>query len=45
MIVIMDVSEKEIEKLKEAVGFPDTPHNADSEEVAVAIHTLIDVCM
>lgn len=44
MICIMDVSEKEIKKLKEAVGFPDDVENADSDEVIEAVHTLIEVC-
>lgn len=44
MIVIMDISEKEIEVLKEALGFPDDVKNTDSDEVDQAIHTLIDVC-
>lgn len=44
MTVIMDVSEKEIKRLKETVGFPIDVENADSDEVATAIHTLIEVC-
>lgn len=45
MIVIMSVKKSEVEKLKEAVGFIDDVENADSDDVALAIHTLIDVCM
>lgn len=44
MIVVIDVSEKEIKKLEESVGFPADIENTDSDEVAMAIHTLIEVC-
>lgn len=44
MIVIVDVSETEIKRLNELVGFPSDAETADSDEVATAIHTLIEVC-
>lgn len=44
MIVIVDVSEMEIKRLNELIGFPSDVENADSDEVATAIHTLIEVC-
>lgn len=44
MLVAIDLSEKEIEKLREAIG-GDEDYYDDAENVADAIHTLIDVCM
>ena len=45
MKIVLDLSEKEIQKISEAVGFPSDPQTAKPEEVEQAIHTLIEVCM
>ena len=45
MKIIIDIKDKEIKRLQEAVGFPTDVENVDSDEVAWAIHTLIDACM
>lgn len=46
MQVMLDVSEKEIQRLHELVGMPEEPSPAeymDEAEVTMAIHTLIEV--
>lgn len=43
--VVLDITKEEIEKLHQEVGLPADPNTTDNEEVAVAIHTLIDVAM
>lgn len=46
MQVVLDISDKEIERLHELVGIPDKPFLSefvDEAEIAMAIHTLIDV--
>lgn len=46
MQVVLDISSKEIERLHELVGIPDEPFPpefVDEAEVAMAIHTLIEV--
>lgn len=45
MKIVLEFTEKEIQRLSEAVGFPSDPQTAEPEEVAQAIHTLIEVCM
>lgn len=45
VIVIMRISKAEIEKLQEAIGYIGDVDNADSDDIALSIHTLIDVCM
>lgn len=46
MQVMLDISNKEIERLHELVGIPDEPFPpefVDEAEVVMAIHTLIEV--
>lgn len=46
MQVMLDVSEKEIQRLHELVGIPEEPSSVeyvDEAEIAMAIHTLIEV--
>lgn len=45
MKVVLDISEKEIKRLNEAVDFIEDVENVDEYEIEMAIHTLIDVCM
>ena len=45
MKIVLDLSEKEIQKISEAVGFPTASQTAEPEEIEQAIHTLIEVCM
>lgn len=44
MVVVLDLTEKEIEKLREEIG-GDAEFYEDSDNVAYAIHTLIEVAM
>lgn len=46
MQIMLDVSEKEIQRLHELIGIPEEPSPVefvDESEVAMAIHTLIEV--
>lgn len=45
MKIVLDISKKEIEKLNEAIGFSSNIEDIDEDEIEMAIHTLIDVCM
>lgn len=46
MTVMLDISEKEIQRLTELVGIPDSDEvieDIDESTIAMAIHTLIEV--
>lgn len=43
MNVTLNITKKELEKLKKAVGLPENIENADEEDVVDAIHLLIEV--
>lgn len=46
MRIVINISEEEIKKLNEAVGgIPEDIQKVTKDDIIVAIHTLIDVCM